>query len=107
MFNDPGLTAHAVESFRSLLGEENVTEIAATMTGEDFGRYTRAAEFPTFLYRLGSVNPERWKASGEGGEPLPSLHSSRYAPDAEPTLRTGIRSMGRLALSLLGPPTAE
>jgi hippurate hydrolase len=77
------------------------------MTGEDFGRYTRAAGFPTFLYRLGSVNPERWKASGEGGDLLPSLHSSRYAPDAEPTLRTGIRSMSRLALSLLGPPAAN
>jgi len=107
MFNDPDLTTHAVESFRSLLGEENVTEISATMTGEDFGRYTRAAEFPTFLYRLGSVDPKHWKASGEGGDPLPSLHSSRYAPDAEPTLRTGIRSMSRLALSLLGPPTAN
>jgi hippurate hydrolase len=107
MFNDPGLAAHAVERFRSLLGEENVTEIAATMTGEDFGRYSREAEFPTFLYRLGSVNPERWKASGEGGDPLPPLHSSRYAPDAEPTLRTGLRSMSRLALSLLGPPATD
>jgi hippurate hydrolase len=107
MFNDPALVVHAVESFRLLLGEEKVTEVAATMTGEDFGRYTRKAGFPTFLYRLGSVNPERWRASEEGGEPLPSLHSSRYAPDAEPTLRTGLRSMSRLALSLLGPPPTD
>ncbi len=104
MFNDPGLVAHAVELFRSLLSDENVREVAATMTGEDFGRYSRRANFPTFLYRLGSVNPERWKEAEQGGEPLPSLHSSRYFPDAEPTLRTGLRSMSRLALSLLGPP---
>lgn len=102
MFNDPELVAHGVAVLRSLLGEENVSEVAATMTGEDFGRFTRHADFPTFLYRLGSVDPKRWRESSEGGDPLPSLHSSRYAPDAEPTLRTGLRSMSRLALSLLG-----
>jgi amidohydrolase len=107
MYNDPDLVAHGVVLFRSLLGAENVQEIAATMTGEDFGRYTRRAGFPTFLYRLGSVHPERWSESRAGGEPLPSLHSSRFAPDAEPTLRMGLRSMSRLALSLLGPPSAD
>ena len=104
VYNDPGLTAHAVEVFGALLGADAVREIAATMTGEDFGRYTRAAGFPTLLYRLGSVDPERWQRAQEAGaEPLPSLHSSRYAPAAEGTLRTGLRSMLRLALSLLAP----
>ena len=42
-------------------------------------------------------------AAAPGGEPLPSLHSSRYAPLPEPTLRTGVRSMANLALSLLAP----
>jgi amidohydrolase len=107
MFNDPDLVAHGAELFRSLIGDENVSEVAATMTGEDFGRYTRRADFPTFLYRLGSVDQERWEKSIEGGEPLPSLHSSRYFPAAEPTLRTGLRSMSRLALSLLGSPPAK
>lgn len=104
MFNDPGLVAHGVSVFQSLLGEENVIEISATMTGEDFGRYSRHASFPTFLYRLGSVDSKRWRESGEGGDPLPSLHSSRYVPEAESTLRTGLRSMSRLGLSLLGSP---
>lgn len=107
MFNDPDLVAEGVSVFQELLGEENVSEIAATMTGEDFGRYTRHGNFPTFLYRLGSVLPERWEESEAGGDPLPSLHSSRYAPDLEPTLRTGLRSMSRLALSLLGTPATE
>jgi hippurate hydrolase len=105
MYNDPGLTQHSVELFRELLGAEKVQEIPATMTGEDFGRYTRTAGFPTFLYRLGSVGEERWRAAQkEEAEPLPSLHSSRYAPDPESTLEAGLRSMARLALSLLGAP---
>lgn len=107
MYNDPGLATHAVGVFSDLLGAERVQAIDATMTGEDFGRYTRAAGFPTFLYRLGSVSEERWRRARDGGEPLPSLHSSRYAPDAEPTLETGLRSMLRLAMSLLGAPETE
>lgn len=107
MFNDPDLAAHAVSVFQALLGEENVKEVAATMTGEDFGRYTRHADFPTFLYRLGSVDPKRWSESEAGGASLPSLHSSRYLPDPEPTLRTGLRSMSRLALSLLDAPPSN
>jgi len=105
MYNDPDLAGHAVELFEDLLGTEKVSSIRATMTGEDFGQYSRQGGFPGFLYRLGSVNEERWRASrGEGGEPLPSLHSSRFAPDAAPTLETGMRSMARLALSLLAAP---
>lgn len=104
MYNDPALTAHAALVFDALLGPENVREIRPTMTGEDFGRYTRSGGFPTFLYRLGSVDPERVEASESGGPPLAGLHSSGYVPDIEPTLTTGIRSMTRLALSLLGRP---
>ena len=104
VYNDPGLTAHAVEVFAALLGPDAVHAITPTMTGEDFGRYTRAAGFPTLLFRLGSVDSERWQqAQEEDGAPLPSLHSSRYAPEAEGTLRTGLRTMVRLALSLLAP----
>ena len=104
MYNDPALTARAVAVFRTLLGSENVREIRPTMTGEDFGRYTRSGGFPTFLYRLGSVDPKRLQASESDGPPLAGLHSSGYAPDIEPTLTTGLRSMTNLALSLLGRP---
>jgi hippurate hydrolase len=103
MWNDPGLVARGAEIFRTLLGDERVREISAAMTGEDFGRYTRVGEFPSFLYRLGAVSPARLKASESGGPPLPSLHSSLFAPEPEETLRTGLRSMSRLALNLLDP----
>ena len=38
---------------------------------------------------------------------LPSLHSSRYAPVARPTLETGVRAMTAVALDLLRPNSAE
>ncbi len=107
MWNDPALVEYGVGVFRSMLGEDMVQEIPATMTGEDFGRYTREGKFPSFLYRLGSVSEAAMKASREGGAPIPSIHSSRYAPDARKTIRAGLRSMARLALNLFGRPLEQ
>jgi hippurate hydrolase len=35
---------------------------------------------------------------------LPSLHSSEWAPDREPTLKTGAAALTVAALELLGKP---
>ena len=53
------------------------------------------------MYRLGSVKPEKVAASKSGGLPLPSLHSSKYLPEREPTIRTGVVTMTAAALDLL------
>ena len=41
------------------------------------------------------------EAEREGGTPLPSLHSSKYYPEMEPTIKTGVKTMSALALDLL------
>lgn len=106
-FNDPELTAAATGMFQALLGEQNVLERPAGMGGEDFGMLPRAAGAPGLMFRLGAVAPARYAASMEAdGAPLPSLHSSRFAPLPAPTLRTGMRTLSNLALALLGPPSA-
>jgi hippurate hydrolase len=103
MYNDPELVRAAVAIFRSYLSQDDVVELPAAMGGEDFGRYARKLGVPGFLFRLGSVEAGRWEESlRPDGTPLPSLHSSRYAPDPVPTLETGIGAMSRLALALLG-----
>jgi len=101
-YNDPALTAAAVGVLRQVLGADNVEQGKPVMGGEDFGRYGKHLNVPGFMFFLGSVGRERYEASRQpGGEPLPSLHSSRYAPDPEPTISTGVRSLSMLALSLL------
>lgn len=103
-YNDPALTRAAASLFQSLFGERKVREWPPSMGGEDFGRYARHFGIPGLQFRLGSVAPERFAESQqEGGAPLPSLHSSRYAPLPEPTLRTGIRATSHLAMALLPP----
>ena len=105
MYNDPELVRAAVGIFRGFLPPDDVFELPAAMGGEDFGRYARKLGVPGFLFRLGSVEAGQWEASlRPGAAPLPSLHSSRYAPDPAPTLETGVAAMSRLALALLQRP---
>jgi hippurate hydrolase len=101
-YNDPDLTEAAAGLFRELLGEENVFEMPQTMGGEDFGRFARHLGVPGLQYRIGTVSRESWEASQEpGADPLPSLHSAKYYPLPEPTVRLSVESMANLALALL------
>jgi hippurate hydrolase len=71
------------------------------MGAEDFGRYA-AENTPIFIFFLGTVDPERYAAAQKpGGSPLPGLHTDRFAPVPEPTLKTGVRCMSAAVLDLL------
>jgi hippurate hydrolase len=102
-YNDPELTEAAVRVMGHVVGEDNIIERRPRMTGEDFGRYARHLDVPGFMFWLGSVEAGKYETSREGGVNLPSLHSSKYAPDAERTIETGVRCMASTVLSLLDP----
>jgi amidohydrolase len=101
LFNDEKLVERVVPIFRKVLGEENVVASELSMGGEDFSRYGRAG-VPIFMFRLGSVDPQRMAGLKRTGT-LPSLHSAVYYPDAEQTLQTGITAMTSAVLDLLPP----
>ena len=42
------------------------------------------------------------EAAESGGEALPSLHSDRYYPVVEPSIRTGVLTMCSAVLNLVG-----
>ncbi|MBI4248075.1 MAG: amidohydrolase [Elusimicrobia bacterium] len=97
-YNDSALVLRVVGNFRRIFGAQNVLEKEAVMGGEDFGRYRRAAggSLQSFMFRLGSADPKA------DPKQLPSLHSSKYAPVVEPTLKTGVRAMTWAVLTVLG-----
>ena len=102
-FNDPALTRRLRGTFERWLGAANVKSIDAEMGGEDFGRFGRTTErVPISLFRVGAVAPEAVAESTRTGRPLPSLHSSKFAPVPEPTLKTGVTALTAAALDLLG-----
>ncbi|WP_153558010.1 amidohydrolase [Roseimaritima sediminicola] len=98
--NDAELAARLATVFRKTLGEDHVLEAEPAMGGEDFSRYGRAG-VPIVMYRLGTIRPQRLERFAELGVRPPSLHSSSFYPDLEPTLSTGVRSLTAAALDLL------
>ncbi len=101
-YNDPALAEAAAHIFGKVLGPDKVLKQKPVMGGEDFGRYSKYLEVPGFIFWLGSVKQEVYEASLQPDGPLlPSLHSSKYAPDPAPTIQTGVRCMSSLALALL------
>ncbi len=103
-YNDPELTRRTARALTGTLGDGNVVPRDPVMGGEDFTYFGRTPEkIPICMFWLGTVNPQRMAESRrEGGEPLPSLHSSRFAPDPETTIKTGVTAMAAAALDLLG-----
>ena len=102
-YNDPDLVRRLVPVLKNTLGDSKVVQKDPELGGEDFGLYSRAG-VPSFMFRVGSVPEKKFAESRKpGGEPLPSLHSSRYAPDFKPTLLTALKAMTALVLELLKP----
>jgi hippurate hydrolase len=101
-YNDPALTRRVHGALTTWLGAENVKAIDPEMGGEDFGRYGRTGErVPICLFRLGVVAPAVFAESQRTGAPLPSLHSNKFAPLPEPSIKTGVTGMTGVALELL------
>jgi hippurate hydrolase len=103
MVNDPALTRRVTGVFRSVFGDAHVFHKDPVMGGEDFGQLGRTeAKVPTCMFWLGTISVESKMESLRTGKPLPSLHSSLFAPLPEPSIKTGIRAMTAAFLELAG-----
>jgi hippurate hydrolase len=101
-YNDPALTRRVRNVLTPWLGAERVVGIDPEMGGEDFGQFGRTAEkVPICMFRVGAVDPVKFAESQRSGAPLPSLHSSKFAPLPEPAIKTGVTALTAAALDLL------
>jgi hippurate hydrolase len=103
-FNDPAVTQRLAAAIAKQIGKENVQETRPEMVAEDFGEFGKAAGVPSVLLRVGAAEPAKYEASLKSGTPLPSLHSSGFAPDRERTIKTAATALTLSALELLGKP---
>jgi amidohydrolase len=102
-YNNPELTEKLAGAFKSWFGDANVIKKKPTMGGEDFSEYGRTEnKIPICMFTVGGVKPEDVKESDRTGKPLPSLHSSLWAPLPEPTIKTAITAMSAAVLELMG-----
>lgn len=104
VINDARVTGVLRGLFIDLLGEERVVRLDPSTGSEDFGDFSPpGAEVPLCMFNIGCSAPERLARHESGEEGLGLLHTSRFAPDAEPTLRTAITTLAAAALGLLEP----
>ena len=100
--NDPALAARLSSALRRGLGDANVVPHEPTSSSEDFGVYGRVAGVPpsssaSERSRRTSSPRRRRRAASSPGPTTP-----RFAPDREPTIRTGVAALTLSVLELLG-----
>jgi hippurate hydrolase len=88
--NDPALTRRVAAALQKAIGAQQVVEMPAKMTSEDFAEYGRAG-VPALLLHIGAVNPAKLVEAKRTGVPVPAPHSPEWLPDLEPTLKAAIR----------------
>jgi hippurate hydrolase len=89
LVNDAALTQRVSAALVRGLGSANAVPGEAEMVSEDFSVF-QLAGVPSLQLRVGAVEPRRFAAAMKSGETLPSLHSSGFAPDLEPTMKASI-----------------
>jgi hippurate hydrolase len=102
MYNNLELTKRLVAVWKKSLGDENVEIVDPTMGGEDFSEYSLPDHsIPAVNFHFGAVDPGKIADYKKAGKELPSLHSSKFAPVPEPTIRVGIIGMTTAVLDLM------
>ena len=102
VYNNPELTKRVKATLKSAIGDENVVDKDPTMAGDDFSEFSLPDHsIPACMFNVGAVDPAKIADSKKNGTPLPSLHSSKFAPVPEPTIRVGMIGMTSAVLDLM------
>jgi hippurate hydrolase len=100
-FNSPELIDRVQPALESFLGKDHFIQGSPLMSSEDFSEYGRVEpRIPSAQLWLGGVNAELF-AKTEDKSKLYGTHSPQWAPDAEPTIKTGIETLTVAALTLM------
>ena len=102
LYNDPALSTRVKSALVQSLGAANVIDDPAILASEDFGIFGfDDHRIPVVMFWLGAMDPAKFAAAKAEGKFLPGMHTSRFEPLPEPTLKTGVTGMTAVAISLL------
>ncbi len=103
-FNTPEFTGQMATFLRGHFGTGRVLQMPPVMGGEDFGQFYRADNsIQSLIFWVGGAPQADMDANRINGTALPSLHSSRWAPDAERVIATATEAMTAMAMEILKP----
>ena len=101
-YNKPELTKRVATALKAALGADKFEVTEPTMGGEDFSVFSGEDHaIPACMFTVGAVDPAKMAESKKSGAALPSLHSSKFAPVPEPTIRAGVIGMTAAVLDLM------
>jgi hippurate hydrolase len=101
-YNNPELTKRVTSALKSALGENKFEKTDPTMGGEDFSEYSLPDHsIPACMFTVGGVEAAKMAESKKTGAALPSLHSSKFAPVPDSTIRAGLIGMTATLLELM------
>ncbi|MDB4875771.1 MAG: amidohydrolase [Gemmatimonadetes bacterium] len=89
LVNDSALTRRVAAVLVRELGPARAKDTPPEMASEDFAEF-QLAGIPTLMLRVGAVEQAKYDAAMKSGATLPSLHSSQFAPDREPTIKSAM-----------------
>jgi hippurate hydrolase len=101
-YNNPELTAKVKALLIKTLGAGNVIDTPPIMPSEDVGVFGLPGNaIPLVYYGLGAADPAQLAAAHAAGKELPGPHTSKFEPDPQPTIATGVKSLTAVAIGLL------
>jgi hippurate hydrolase len=89
LVNDSALTKRVSAVLVREMGAAHAKDEPPEMASEDFAQF-QLAGVPTLMLRVGAVEQSKFDAAMKSGTPLPSLHSSQFLPDKEPTIKAAM-----------------
>jgi amidohydrolase len=102
-YNNPELSRRLAAVWTKAFGGENLEMVDPAMGAEDFSLYSLPGHtIPAVDVHVGAVDPVKFAASKlSGAAPLPTLHSSKFQPAPEPTIKLAMLAMTDAVLELL------
>lgn len=106
VYNNPALVERLRAPLEATLGRDNVGTDAPKTGSEDFSVFVDQG-IPGFYFNLGGAYPDKFEQAKAEGVSLPSNHSSLFAPDLDPALRTAITAEVAVLRNLFSASSAD
>ena len=102
VYNNPDLTKRVTATLKSAIGDSNVIHKDPIMGADDFSDFSLADHsIPACMFHVGAVDPAKAAESKTTGSAMPSLHSSKFLPVPESTIRTAVIGMTSSVLDVM------
>ncbi|MEO0061905.1 MAG: hypothetical protein RLZZ08_465 [Pseudomonadota bacterium] len=101
VINDAGLTEQIAQVFHAAFGDKATPQPRPGTASEDYSDFVSAGVPKSVFFTIGVLDPATVAAAQRGETTLEVNHSPRFAPVAEPSIRTGATAMALAVMHVL------